>query len=292
MVGKKDAGPAQPKRNYKPGILLVTSDTLVPSDLSRHAFDSWYIAHHVPLVLTTGKGQIGTATRYQHIPYSSALPSHPLDAPPSEADQLGFLTLYDLRDVGWVESDEFKSLENEYHGPFQASIFEHAVFDARCYSYVGEQCHNSATVISQESSAVPPAPIILTISLSHAPFNTEDDIQNWFQNDHLPFFDTVSGYRHSYLYQFNNRRLLERLDASYPDAPAWLIVHEFDGLRIPGIGFRDVEGEMARLKSKLVSKGKSRVDENLWKDEKMESKKEKMDFAFWSLMGEYWSKED
>lgn len=271
-----------------PGILLVTSDTLIPASLTKEEFDSWYITQHIPLVLTTGKGQIGTATRYQHIPYSSALPSHPLDAPGIAHEQLGFLTRYDLKDVGWVESDAFKGLGKENEGPYRDSVLANAIFDARSYeNFAGDEADFDEGQYSEPPPKPPPAPIIITISLSHAPRTnplSEEDMLSWFEEDHLPYFASISGHRSSHLYRFHKRSLLNRLDASYPGAPSWLVMHEFDGMRVPGIGFRDAEGEMARLKAEIeIGVDSKKGDER--------ERKGEIEFAFWSLMGEYWAKE-
>lgn len=271
-----------------PGILLVTSDTLVPASLTKEEFDSWYITHHIPLLLTTGKGQIGTATRYQHIAYSSALPSHPLDAPGTAHEQLGFLTLYDLKDVGWVESDDYKSLSKENEGPYRDSVLSNAIFDARSYkNFAGDEADFDEGQYGEPPPKPPPAPIMITISLSHAPGAnplSEEDMLSWFEEDHLPYFASISGYRNSHLYRFHKRSVLNRLDASHPDAPSWFVMHEYDSMRIPGIGFRDAEAEMARLKAEIEMEMKSKKGNE--KDRKGE-----IGFAFWSLMGEYWSKE-
>ncbi len=80
-------------------------------------------------------------------------------------------------------------------------------------------------------------------------------------------------------------------------------MHEFEGMRIPGIGFRDVESEMGRLRAEILS---SRNRENeaergeggngdkveRGNGEAKEGRKNKveMEFTFWGLTGQYWAK--
>jgi len=277
-----------------PEILFTQCDTLSPEKLSRADFDNWEITQHIPLVLTTGKEEIGTAKRYQHITYSSSLPSNPLDASQNAHKRLGFLTVYGLKGVKWMESRAVKSLEKEHEEPYQATVFRNAEFDSRIYSSVAmndfkDSNFNGPEERSDESQIQLPAPIILTIFLSGHPGSrnlgsqSEQDVRDWFSNDHLPFFNSISGYRTSRIYRLRHRALPSRLKTSNPSAPGWLIVHDFDGLRIPGIGFRDVEEEMARLKEGIRC-----VPKHVGGCGDMEGD---LDFAFWSLMGEYWCKD-
>jgi len=90
---------------------------------------------------------------------------------------------------------------------------------------------------------------------------------------------------------------------TYPGAPEYLVVHEFEGMRIPGIGFRDVESEMGRLRAEVLN-SRSRGNEeergesgNGNKGERgngevKEGRKNKvaMEFTFWGLTGQYWAK--
>lgn len=263
------------------GVLLVTSDTISPQTLPREDFDYWYTTTHIPLVLTTGKGQIGTATRYQYIPYSSTKPSHPLDAPDIPLRQLSFLTVYDLQDVGWVKSDAFKELAKENDGPYRDAVFRNADFDARTYVH---RLAFDDDVFDNPLDKPPPAGIILTIMLTHAPGRgrSDEDMQEWYQDEHLPFFSRIAGYRTSRMSQFQGRSRLRGLKKSEGRAPEWLVVHEFDGMRIPGIGFRDAESEVARLKEDVENFGPEGGEEDGKEGREVQS-------AFWSLMGEYWA---
>lgn len=265
------------------GVLLVTSDTISPPNLRREDLDYWYTTTHIPLVLTTGKGQIGSATRYQYIPYSSALPSHPLDAPNIPLRQLSFLTVYDLQDVEWTSSAAFKGLAKEHTGPYRDAVFRNAEFDARTYAHrLAFEDDN----FDNPSDKAPPAGIILTIMLTHSPLNgghSDEDMREWFEEDHLPFFNRIAGYRTSRMSQFRGReRLRGGKETRGEGAPEWLVVHEFDGMRIPGIGFRDAESEMARLKGEVESLGQ----------EGRGVERGEVESAFWSLMGEYWANKD
>ncbi len=82
-------------------------------------------------------------------------------------------------------------------------------------------------------------------------------------------------------------------------------MHEFEGMRIPGIGFRDVESEMGRLRAEILSsrregngeEGDEGGDGNENRGERGEGEgkegkkyQPEMEFTFWGLTGQYWAK--
>lgn len=111
-----------PKRSV-PGIMVVNSDVIKPDDLSRADFDKWYCDEHIPDVLL--KSGIKSANRYDHIING-----------PSAARRLGFLTIYEMPDINFMETEEFRSLEGQSPGPNRDTIFVNAEFDTRSYELV------------------------------------------------------------------------------------------------------------------------------------------------------------
>src|ERR1700710_2401233 len=93
------------------GIMWVNSDVIKPNSLRRQAFDTWYCNEHIPDVLT--KSGIQSACRYDHMINGASGPRH-----------LGFLTIYEMPDINFMETDEFRGLEGQSPGPNRENIFE------------------------------------------------------------------------------------------------------------------------------------------------------------------------
>ena len=113
-------------------------------------------------------------------------------------------------------------------------------------------------------------------------------MEQWFYDEHIPFFHTVTGYKRSRLYNFTSRHLLSKAEeaATSPRSAEWMLIHEFEGMRVPGIGFRDVESEMGRLREEVLSGRK----EDGGKKKGQGKEKSEMEFSFWALTGQYWRK--
>ena len=110
-------------RKPVPGILVVNSDVIKPNELSRKGFDDWYCDEHIPDVVA--KSGITSAARYEHIADGS-----------SPARRLGFLTIYGMPDINFMETDEYRGLEGQSPGPSRERIFKKAEFDTRAYELV------------------------------------------------------------------------------------------------------------------------------------------------------------
>jgi len=105
------------------GIMLVNSDVIKPTHLSRQDFDTWYCEEHIHGVVA--KSGVRSAHRYDHI----------IDGL-STARRLGFLTIYEMPDIGFMETEELRGLEGQSPGPNREKIFENAEFDTRSYELV------------------------------------------------------------------------------------------------------------------------------------------------------------
>lgn len=106
-----------------PGILWVNSDVIKPNKLSRKDFNTWYCDQHIPDVVA--KSGIVNAFRYEYIADGT-----------STDRRLGFLTVYGMLDIHFMETKEFRSLEGQTPGPSKERIFENAEFDTRSYELV------------------------------------------------------------------------------------------------------------------------------------------------------------
>jgi hypothetical protein len=106
-----------------PGILWVNSDVIKLDQLSREDFDTWYSDEHIPDVVATSG--VPSASRYQHMADGS-----------TPARRLGFLTIYKMPDINFIETKEFRNLEGQSPGPNRERIFQNAEFDTRVYELV------------------------------------------------------------------------------------------------------------------------------------------------------------
>ena len=104
------------------GIFYVNSKITSPT-LTHDVFTRWYEDVHVPDILITSG--INAAFRYKA--------TGPVDRP--------YLALYPVRDVGWLSSDEFKSIpvHSDLLPNESRAIFEIADFDARNYASRGRR---------------------------------------------------------------------------------------------------------------------------------------------------------
>jgi len=186
-----------------PGILWVNSDVIKPDQLSKEDFDSWYCDEHIPDVVA--KSGIATAHRYEYVPGRS-IPER----------SLGFLTVYLMEDVNFMETKEFKSLEGQSPGPSKERIF------TRSYELV--QLNEAGNAKSG------PAPLLLCAPLSHS---SDSEIDEWYRKEHVPFIAKTPGYRRSTRYKLATRSILSAFERSFPPGPTWLTLHEFDGPEIP-----------------------------------------------------------
>jgi hypothetical protein len=104
-------------------MMWVNSDVIKPDSLSRDAFDAWYCDEHIPDVMR--KSGITSAARYDHMING-----------PSTSRRLGFLTIYQMPDINFKDTEEFKGLEGQSPGPNRDTIFVNAEFDTRSYELV------------------------------------------------------------------------------------------------------------------------------------------------------------
>ena len=101
----------------------MNSDVINTNSLCRDDFDKWYSDVHIPEVLE--KSGVSSAARYDHMINGFSGPR-----------RLGFLTVYQMPDINFMDTPEFKSLEGQSPGPNMDTIFAHSEFDTRSYKLV------------------------------------------------------------------------------------------------------------------------------------------------------------
>lgn len=105
-----------------PGLLWVSSRITQPESLSRDKFTQWYEGQHIDEVVSLSG--VPAAARYEAIPGIA-----PPDAP--YATKAEWLTLYEMDDVDFRFSKEFKGLDGQslpkeelLEGVFKKARFE------------------------------------------------------------------------------------------------------------------------------------------------------------------------
>ncbi|KAH8590145.1 hypothetical protein B0O99DRAFT_691798 [Bisporella sp. PMI_857] len=193
-----------------PGIIWVNSDVISPS-LTASAFDAWYMEEHIPDVVSLSG--IPSAARYRH-----------LVTGPSSPRKLKFLTIYQLPDLRFMETKEFKGLEGQREGPNRETIFEKAEFDTRAYRTVQ---------VDAPRSSAPSAKYLLCAAMSHS---NDEELDEWYRGEHLQAISKCPGYVRTTRCTLESRSVLSAFVRQIPEGKEnlkWLALHEFEGPEIP-----------------------------------------------------------
>ncbi len=171
------------------GLFYVYTD---PGSVDEAEFHDWYDHEHGPRRLTVP----GFAGGYRYGALDDAKPS--------------WLVLYDLDSPDALDSPEYKALgasASEHDKAVGAGL---ATLDRRIY-----------TQLSSDGAAPDePAPVLLAVALS-VPAGAEDDLQDWYTEEHIPMLLKVPGWR-----RIRRFRLVRGMDGPPPE---FLSVHELAG---------------------------------------------------------------
>lgn len=205
----------------------MNSDVIKPDQLSREDFNNWYCDEHIHDVVA--KSGVSKAHRYEHVADGS-----------SPSRRLGFLTIYEMPDINFIETKEFRSLEGQSPGPSKEKIFEKSEFDTRSYELVqvdeAEDPENSGEIFQMAEWSLSlnlnagPAPLLLCAAMSHS---NDSELDAWYRGEHIALIARCPGYRRTSRYRLATRSILSAFERSFPPAPTWLALHEFNGPHIP-----------------------------------------------------------
>ncbi|KAF2786211.1 hypothetical protein K505DRAFT_422566 [Melanomma pulvis-pyrius CBS 109.77] len=197
-----------------PGVLWVSSRTLSAS-LPASKLCTWYESTHIPEVLALPG--IPRAARYE---------AHPKPPGPSTySSEAPWLTVYEMPDVEYRETSEFKSLDgqSEPRKELLEGVFRKARFDTRFYEGVQEFGADAVT-----------GPANLLISAALQPAAGQDaDFDAWYRQEHLHLLSKCPGYRRSRRFKVVNATVLDKFERREPEVPQYLALHEFDGEDFP-----------------------------------------------------------
>ena len=66
--------------------------------------------------------------------------------------------------------------------------------------------------------------------MSHS---SDSDLDEWYRGEHVQLISRCSGYRRTKRYKLATCSVLSAFERSFPLAPKWLVLHEFDGPDMP-----------------------------------------------------------
>ena len=195
----------------KPGLLIVSSKILNPSNLSPSTFCSWYENTHIQEVQATGG--ISHTHRYESLSFiSKHREDKALDGliPENRNCTHDFLTLYHMPDLSFRSTTAFKGLagQSRPNEELVKGIFEQAEFCTRFC----ESIERHALLLGERENQEP-APFLATTAISTS---ADPDLV-----DKLPaeFRDKM--------YAIREQSILSAFQREYVDQPALLIILEF-----------------------------------------------------------------
>ncbi|KAF2733819.1 hypothetical protein EJ04DRAFT_494675 [Polyplosphaeria fusca] len=210
-----------------PGILTVSSRLSHPTTLTPTHLCAWYENTHIQQV--TSLPGVPRAARYE------ALSPSPSSAPNQWSALAPWFTVYELPDLDYRHSAEFKGLDGQSK-PDEAlleGVFRQARFDTRFYEEVQRY---------GDESKCAPAKFLVSAALQPRA-GGERDFEAWYREEHLERLSRVRGYVRSRRYRVVDATVLDRFERRGAEGcPQYLALHEFEGeeLDMEGLG---LEGE-------------------------------------------------
>jgi hypothetical protein len=215
MAGTSDGTLPSTLPENKPGILFVASKVLHPNKLSPLDFASWYEETHIQEVQSTGG--ISGSQRYEslvfHKEYRNG--SANVDIPNQNFDY-DFLTVYNMPDLGFRESEAFRGLDgqSEPREELLEGLFRQVGFLTRFAEEVqvrGEGVGGTA------------APFVITVATKSA--EAVEGVLKVVEGK-------VPAWRRSRVSNVHENSLLREWKRTYMDEPKGLGIMEFE--EVPG----------------------------------------------------------
>jgi hypothetical protein len=214
-----------------PGIVWVASQITKPAKLSEDRFSSWYEDQHIDEVVSLSG--IRAAARYTAIPLDALAGPAPESSPAPSTDAAAevppylltakWLTIYEMRDVEFRNTAEFKGLDGQTvpKDDLLETVFKNAKFQTR---------FGTQEQIDHPGSK--PANLVISATLTAKDAETFAEMDKFYREEHVPLISKCPGYVRTRRYKYVDTTVLnefERADA-YPVGPmSWLALHEFEG---------------------------------------------------------------
>lgn len=188
-----------------PYLLHVNSRPIIVSD---KLWKEWYVDEHLPDLVNSGISV--RATFYEEIPAPfNPSPTHPRK----------FLALYQTDFKESLKTENYTALRTTSEmfakEGGKVGIQDNGDFDARNYELIQEFDPNRI-------GEVPP-PFVVTAEIHPQPENVED-LEKWYNEEHLSMLAKIPGYRRTLRYRLGPRTPLTKGDV----VPEYLALHECD----------------------------------------------------------------
>ncbi|KAF1943683.1 hypothetical protein EJ02DRAFT_453168 [Clathrospora elynae] len=200
------------------GLLWVASRIVNAEGLTEDKFCEWYENTHIQEVLVLAG--FPAAARYEALQPQPDAKAFSNEAP--------WLTVYEMPDVAYRESEEFKQLIGQSPLPQELieGVFKNARFDTRFYEEV--QCFENPEVMGKG-----PATYLISAALQ-PPKGTESDFDTWYRKEHIPLLSRAPGFLRTRRYELVNATVLDCFERTEDEkVPKYLAHHEFNGDALP-----------------------------------------------------------
>jgi hypothetical protein len=244
-----------------PGILSVASSVTRPDRCSPDRFNDWYENQHIDEVVALSA--VPGAVRYDAVPFSEIAGAEveEKDLPPW-LGKAQWLTLYEMDDVEFRHSAEFKGLDGQTTPKENLldEIFRNARFETRFGSLV--LTDDKAAKGARQS----PSTLLISATLTPGSEANARDLEEWYEKEHIPLISKTPNYVRTRLFRHVDTTVLHeftRQEADPVGPGSYLALHEFLGERL----------DMAEI---------AKVDETEWTAKILEGLKEGgMEAMFW-----------
>jgi hypothetical protein len=217
-----------------PGILWVASRITKPDKLSDDKFCQWYEDQHVDEVVALSG--IPAAARYEAVPMSEiAGPPTPesikaAEEPPAYVLGAKWLTIYEMKDVEFRNSAEFRGLDGQSKpkDDLLNGVFKNAMFETR----FGELLSNDDKGIKKG-----PARLIVSATMTASNRQAADDIEHFYEHEHVREVAKCPGYIRTRRFRWVDSTVLKEFERQPADPienrVSVVALHEFDGDYFP-----------------------------------------------------------
>lgn len=205
-----------------------------PEKLSEERFCEWYEGQHVDEVVALSG--VPAAARYEAVPMSAiAGPPTPesIEAakePPAYMMGGKWLTVYEMNDVDFRKTAEFKGLDGQSKpkGNLLEEIFKNAKFESR----FGELISND-----DKGTKRGPAKLIVSATMTGGSKEAIEDIERFYEQEHIREVAKCPGYIRTRRFRWVDTTVLnefERQSADPVEAGVSVVaLHEFDAEYFP-----------------------------------------------------------
>jgi hypothetical protein len=196
-----------------PGVLFVTSKSVNPSVLDPVDFTKWYENSHIPEIQSTGG--FSNTQRYESLTFTKDHRDKSLSSVPENKNfAYDFLTTYNMPDLHFRDSEEYKSLSKKARPDNQMlveKIFKQAEFNSRF-------CEQQSVDWPAEGGPDPPYLVTLTSSSIPSAAKVAQEITKF------------SGCQRTRKYQIHEGSVLSKQERTYIPEKSELFLFDFGDL--------------------------------------------------------------